>query len=111
MRFAFRLRNHFDFSDHAPSSRTRLGDDSNALLLLRFLRRARSSWQLQHSRLLSHAELGEQHNLPVGELKRVVMYMRLKAYPADSGSSICSRGVDPAWLTLLRGLSRLMMSQ
>jgi ABC-type nitrate/sulfonate/bicarbonate transport system permease component len=21
-----------------------------------------------------------------------------KAYPADSGSSICSRGVDPAWL-------------
>ena len=35
----------------------------------------------------------------------------LKAYPADSGSSICSRGVDPAWLALLRGLSRLMMSQ
>ena len=23
-----------------------------------------------------------------------------KAYPADSGSSICSRGVDPAWLAL-----------
>ena len=34
-----------------------------------------------------------------------------KAYPADSGSSICSRGVDPAWLAVLRGLSRLMMSQ
>jgi hypothetical protein len=34
-----------------------------------------------------------------------------KAYPADSGSSICSRGVDPAWFALLRGLSRLMMSQ
>ena len=34
-----------------------------------------------------------------------------KAYPADSGSSICSRGVDPAWPALLRGLSRLMMSQ
>ena len=34
-----------------------------------------------------------------------------KAYPADSGSSICSRGVDPAWLALLGGLSRLMMSQ
>ena len=24
----------------------------------------------------------------------------VKAYPADSGSSICSRGVDPAWLAL-----------
>jgi len=33
------------------------------------------------------------------------------AYPADSGSSICSRGADPARLALLRGLSRLMMSQ
>src|ERR1700676_1041720 len=52
-------------------------DDGNPLLLLRFLRRARSSWQLQHSRLLTHAEPGEQHNLPVGELKRVVMHVRL----------------------------------
>ena len=34
-----------------------------------------------------------------------------KAYPADSGSPICSGGVDPARLALLRGLSRLMMSQ
>jgi hypothetical protein len=40
-----------------------------------------------------------------------VALIRTKAYPADSGSSICSRGVDPAWLALLRGLSRLMMSQ
>lgn len=35
----------------------------------------------------------------------------IKAYPADSGSPICSGGVDPARLALLRGLSRLMMSQ
>jgi len=34
-----------------------------------------------------------------------------KAYPADSGSSIFSRCVDLAWLWLLCGLSRLMMSQ
>ena len=45
MRFAFHLCDHFDFSDHAPSRRTRLGDDSNALLLLRFLLRARRIWQ------------------------------------------------------------------
>src|ERR1700730_5677071 len=48
-------------------------DDGNPLLLLRFLRRARSSWQLQHSRLLTHAEPGEQHNLPVGELKGIMV--------------------------------------
>ena len=34
-----------------------------------------------------------------------------KAYPADSGSSICSGSVNVARLALLRGLSRLMMSQ
>ncbi len=33
-----------------------------------------------------------------------------KAYPADSGSSICSGSVNVARLALLRGLSRLMMS-
>jgi len=42
---------------------------STALLLLRFLRRARSNWQLQHSRLLALTETGEQHNLPVGQLQ------------------------------------------
>jgi hypothetical protein len=38
-------------------------------------------------------------------------YIDEKAYPADSGSSIFSRCVDLAWLWLLCGLSRLMMSQ
>jgi hypothetical protein len=75
-RVAFRLLDHFNFSYHAPFCRTRL-DYSNALLFLRFLRRARSSWQLQHSRLLTLTETGEQHNLPVGELQCVVMHVRL----------------------------------
>jgi hypothetical protein len=42
----------------------RLGDDSNALLLLRVLRRARSSGQLQHSRLLTLTEICEQPSCP-----------------------------------------------
>src|SRR5258708_21203768 len=68
MTFVFRLRKHFDCSVYAPSRRTRLGDDGNALLLLRFLRRARSSRQLQHSRLLTLTEAGEPYNRPAGKL-------------------------------------------
>src|ERR1700730_4701565 len=59
------------------SGRTRSGDDGNALLLLRFLRGARSSWQLQHSRLLTLTEAGEQYNRPVGKLECVVMHVQL----------------------------------
>jgi ABC-type polar amino acid transport system ATPase subunit len=50
-------------------------------------------------------------NVEIADGEFVVLVGPSKAYPADSGSSICSRGVDPAWLTLLHGLSRLMMSQ
>ena len=60
-----------------PPRRTRSRDDTNALLLLRFLRGARSSWQLQHSRLLTLTEAGEQYNRPVGKLECVVMHVRL----------------------------------
>jgi hypothetical protein len=78
LRFALQLRNRsISLTHHAPSRRTRLGDDSNALLLLRFLRRARSRRQLQHSRLLTRTETSEQRNLPVGKLECVVMHVRL----------------------------------
>ena len=60
--------------------------------------------------------IGELPSKPVLSLypvliERFEVFRHLKAYPADSGSSICSRGADPARLALLRGLSRLMMSQ
>jgi len=34
---------------------------------------ARGGWQLQHSRLLTLAQLCQQHDLPVGELQRIMM--------------------------------------
>jgi hypothetical protein len=55
----------------------RLRDDRNAPLLLRFLRSARSSWQLQHDGVLTFAQPGHEHDLPVGELKRIVMHVGL----------------------------------
>jgi hypothetical protein len=46
-------------------------------LLLRFLRSARSSWQLQHDGVLTFAQPGHEHDLPVKELKRIVMHVGL----------------------------------
>jgi hypothetical protein len=48
-------------------------DVGNALLLLRFLRRARSSWQLQYACTLTYAEMREQHDLAIGELKGIMV--------------------------------------
>src|SRR5208282_5699699 len=55
----------------------RSGNERNALLLLRFVRGARGSGQLQHGRVLTFREPGKQHDLPVGELQRVVMHVWL----------------------------------
>src|SRR5262249_62396648 len=56
--------------------KTRSGDDCNALRVLRIFC-ARSGRQLQHNCMLPLAQSGDEHNLPVRELERVVMYVRL----------------------------------
>ena len=55
----------------------RSGNERTALLLLCFVRGARRSRQLQHGRVLTFREPGEQHDLPVGELQRIVMHVLL----------------------------------
>jgi hypothetical protein len=37
----------------------------------------RGSWQLQHDHVLTFAQAGDQHRLPVGELQRIMMYVGL----------------------------------
>jgi hypothetical protein len=46
----------------------------NARLRFCIDRRARLRGQLQHGRVLTYAQTSEQHDLPVWELKRIVMY-------------------------------------
>jgi hypothetical protein len=52
-------------------------DVGNAPLSFHIRRRLRLGGQLQHGRVLTHAQTSEQHDLPVWELKRIVMYTRL----------------------------------
>src|SRR5260221_9745305 len=59
------------------TARQALLDERIALLPLRCVHRARRSRQLQHGCVLAFAQPGEQHGLPVGELKRIVMHARL----------------------------------
>ena len=54
-----------------------LPDERIALLPLRCVHRMRRSRQLQHGCVLAFAQPGEQHSLPVGELQRIVMHVRL----------------------------------
>src|SRR5262249_46257947 len=61
----------------ARSSAARLSDERIALLPLRCVHMAWRSRQLQHCCVLSFAQAGEQHRLPVGELQRIVMDVRL----------------------------------
>jgi hypothetical protein len=63
--------------DHASATTGRDGAEAQRPLLLRFLRSARSSWQLQHDCVLTFAQPGHEHDLPVGELKRIVMHVGL----------------------------------
>jgi hypothetical protein len=48
-------------------------DDRIAALLVRGVHRAWGGRQLQNSRALAFAQPGKQHDLPVGELQRIVM--------------------------------------
>ena len=68
-----------------------------------------------YTTMYAFEEIGEHHRRRAGNAVGHVGDLRgdqkTSTTPADSGSSICSRGVDPAWFALLRGLSRLMMSQ
>ena len=67
----------------APTARqaqwraARSGNERTALLLLRFVRGARRSRQLQHGRVLAFAQPGEQNDLSVGKLQRVVVHRHL----------------------------------
>src|SRR6266446_9564041 len=66
------------FSPTSNSERcSPLPDERIALLPLRCVHRASRSRQLQHGCVLAFAQPGEQHGLPVGELKRIVMHTRL----------------------------------
>jgi hypothetical protein len=53
------------------------GDERSVLLVFGFVRRARRGRQLEHRRVLAFAQPGEQHGLPVRELQRFVMHVRL----------------------------------
>src|SRR5262249_4374993 len=61
----------------ARSSAARLSDEGIALLPVHCVHRARRSRQLQHRCVLAFAQPSEQHHLPVGELKRIVMDVRI----------------------------------
>ena len=61
----------------SQAARPRSGNERTALLLLRFVRGARRSRQLQHGRVLTFAQSGEQNDLSVGKLERVVVHRRL----------------------------------
>jgi hypothetical protein len=55
-------------------SRGRRTLDGERIMPLRAVRGdARGCWQLQHSRVLTLAQLCQQHDLPVGELQRIMM--------------------------------------
>jgi len=51
------------------------------------------------------------HHSEPPRISRDLLIRAIEAYPADSGSSICSWRGAPVRPTLFRGLSRLMMSQ
>src|SRR5260370_18192301 len=76
MTFAFRLRKHLDFSDHTPLSRTRSGDDGNALRVLP-ASRVRTARQFQPNSFLPLAHPCDRHNLPFRELEAIVLHGRL----------------------------------
>jgi len=48
-------------------------DVGNAPLSFHIRRRLRLGGQLQHGRVLTYAQTSEQHDLPVWELKRIVI--------------------------------------
>src|SRR5215471_21629178 len=61
----------------ARSSAARLSDEGIALLPVHCVHRARRSRQLQHRCVLAFAQPSEQHHLPVRELQRIVMDVRI----------------------------------
>src|SRR5215471_7843557 len=60
-----------------PAGATGSSDERSVLLVFGFVRRARRGRQLEHRRVLAFVQPGEQHGLPVGELQRIVMLVRL----------------------------------
>ena len=72
-----RRRRSVDVQPPALRRCSPLPDERIALLPLRCVHRMRRSRQLQHGCVLAFAQPGEQHSLPVGELQRIVMHVRL----------------------------------
>ena len=52
------------------------------------MRGVRNGRQLQHGRVLAFTQPGEQNHLPIGELKRVVMHVRLVLFDLSEPSHL-----------------------
>ena len=75
------------------------------LLLLRFGCSMRRSWQLQHGRALTFAQPGDQHDLPVGKLQRVMVNVGVvHADLSESGYLLLDPSKPQAWPEPAKGM-------